>query len=357
MAFSEIDEIKKSQPAEKVFTSFGELMLRLSPPGLERLLQSPSLQARFGGGEANVMVGLALHGCASRFITALPDSDIGRAALRALRALGVDVSFACMIRDSRMGIYFMEKGAGQRPSRIIYDRGGSAINALKDGDIDWEHALSGCGWFHITGITPALSAAAMRCSIEALRAASGAGCVVSCDLNYRANLWRYGKTAREVMPGLVKYSNVLIANEEDCQKSLGIGEGLDSSGALDERRYESLAGAVLEAYPNLAAIAITLRESLSASHNRWSACLHDRKGFIVSRKYDIAHIVDRVGAGDAFAAGLIYGLAALDSERKALEYATAASCLKHSIEGDFNLSTREEIEALMKGDSSGRIRR
>ncbi len=357
MAFSDINEIKKSRPAEKIFASFGELMLRLSPHGSERLFQSPSLQAHFGGGEANVMVGLAVHGCASRLITALPDSDIGRAALRALRGFGVDVSCARMVEDSRMGIYFMEKGAGQRPSRVIYDRGGSAINAIRDGDINWEHALTGCGWFHITGITPALSEAALRDSIEALRAARVAGCVVSCDLNYRANLWRYGKTAQEVMPGLVKYSNVLIANEEDCQKSLGIGEGLNASGSLDERRYESLAGAVLDAYPNLAAIAITLRESLSASHNRWSACLHDRKGFMVSKKYDITHIVDRVGAGDAFAAGLIYGLATLDSERNALEYAAAASCLKHSIEGDFNLSTREEIEALLRGDSSGRIRR
>ncbi len=357
MIFKDIGDIKKSRPAGKVFASFGELMLRLSPPGMERFLQSPSLDARFGGGEANVLASLAVHGLKARFISALPDSDIGRAAIRTLGGFGVDVSRVRMIKDSRMGIYFMERGADQRPSKVIYDRAGSAINALEKKDINWEESLSGCGWLHITGITPSLSESAMRRSLEALSAANAAGCVVSCDLNFRANLWRYGKTAREVMPEMVKHANILIANEEDCQKALDIDEGLEAAGALDARRYEALAKAVLEVYPNLAAIAITLRESLSASHNRWSACLHDKKDFIVSRKYDITHIVDRVGAGDAFTAGLIYGIAVLDSNREALEHAAAASCLKHSIEGDFNLSTKNEIAALVKGDSSGRIKR
>jgi 2-dehydro-3-deoxygluconokinase len=229
--------------------------------------------------------------------------------------------------------------------------------SLREGDIDWNTALAGCGWFHITGITPALSEGAMRLSLEAVEAARGMGIIVSCDLNFRAQLWKYGKTAREVMPEIARRAHVLIANEEDCQKSLGIGTSVEAGGAVDETRYEALASEVLDRFPDVALIAITLRESVSAAHNRWSACLHDRKKFLVSRKYDIMPIVDRVGAGDSFAAGLIYGLTALPTEEEALQYAAAASCLKHSIEGDFNLATKEEIQALLKGDASGRIQR
>jgi 2-dehydro-3-deoxygluconokinase len=350
--------IKSTRPAEKAFASFGEIMLRLAPPGFERLLQSPRLDATFGGGEANVAVSLALHGLKARFITALPDNGIGRAAERALRGHGVDTSRILYRKDSRMGIYFLERGADQRPSGVIYDRAGSAINSLGEGDIDWAGALDGCGWFHMTGITPALSENALAQALAAARAAAAAGLVISCDLNFRLKLWNYGRAAREVMPEFARLARVLIANEEDCQKALGIGsEAGVERGPLDRGRYERITGEVMRRYPDLLCAAVTLRESRSASSNRWSACLRTGKEFLVSRAYDIDHIVDRVGAGDAFAAGLIYGLCAMDSEQEALDYAVAASCLKHSIEGDFNLATPGEIRALLAGEASGRIQR
>ncbi|MBN1534794.1 MAG: sugar kinase [Spirochaetes bacterium] len=354
--------IQAGKPSERVYSSFGEIMLRLAAPGFERFFQSPRLQATFGGGESNVLASLSLHGMRTRFFSALPDNAIGRAAARTLAGFGIDVSHLVWKRDSRMGTYYLERGAEQRPSGVIYDRAGSAINLLEAGDIGWERALSGCGWFHVTGITPALSEKAMRRALEAARAARDAGIIVSCDLNFRAKLWRYGKAAAEVMPEFASTAHVLIANEEDCQKSLGIGnDAIDGaaagSGSLDSSRYESLTGEVMGRYPNLLFTAVTLRESLSASSNRWSACLTDGDGFFLSKKYEIHHIVDRVGAGDSFAAGLIYGLSTMGSAREALEYAAAASCLKHSIEGDFNLATPGEIEALLNGNASGRIQR
>jgi 2-dehydro-3-deoxygluconokinase len=354
--------IRAGKPADRIYSSFGEIMLRLASPGFERLLQTPRLEATFGGGECNVLASLALHGMKTRFLTALPDNAIGRAAAGAMAGFGIDVSRIAWKKDSRMGIYYMERGAAQRPSGVIYDRAGSAVNLLETGDIDWRIALEGCGWFHVTGITPALSERAMRRALEAARAARDAGLTVSCDLNFRAKLWRYGKGATEVMPEFARISHVLIANEEDCQKSLGIGtDAIADAGAeggvLDSARYESLTGEVMRRYPNLLFTAVTLRESLSASSNRWSACLSDGGHFYLSRKYEITHIVDRVGSGDSFAAGLIYGLSTGDSPQAALEYAVAASCLKHSIEGDFNLATPEEIAALVKGNAAGRIQR
>ena len=347
----------KNRAAGKTVVTLGEIMLRLSPPGSERFLQSPRFDARFGGGEANVAVSLSILGLPARFVTALPDNDIGRAALRELRGLGVDAGCIRMIANSRMGIYYAERGANQRPSAVIYDREGSAIHALASGDVDWERAFAGAGWFHITGITPALSQSAADLALRAVDEARRRGLVVSCDLNYRARLWNYGVQARELMPEIARRCDVLIANEEDCQKALGLGGFEVKEGGLDIRRYEELARAATAAYPSLGLVAITLRESVSADTNGWSACCMSGTDFLLSSKYTIRDIVDRVGAGDSFAAGLIYGLLTLTSVGDALEFAVAASCLKHSIEGDFNLVTAAEIARLAQGDSSGRISR
>jgi 2-dehydro-3-deoxygluconokinase len=339
------------------YLSFGEIMLRLKSPGHERLFQGPTLEATFGGGEANVSVSLANYGLESQFMTILPDNPIARACIAELRKLGVDTS-KIQFGKGRMGIYFLEAGANQRPSKVIYDREYSAISLAKPGSIDWEKAFRDVGWFHITGITPAISASAAELSMEAVKEAKKRGVTVSCDLNFRKNLWKYGKTAPEVMRELVKYVDVAIANEEDCQKSLGIEVDVDvKSGELDTDKYKALSDAVLNAYPNLKMIAITLRESRSADINGWAACLNDRENFYLSRKYEIQDIVDRVGGGDSFASGLIFGLNNYKSRQDALEFAVAASCLKHSIIGDFNLVTVDEVENLMGGDASGRVQR
>lgn len=333
-------------------------MLRLAPPGFERFLQSPQFLATFGGGEANVAVALAGFGNPARFVTVLPENNpIADCFLGELRRFGVDDS-QVVRGKGRLGIYFVEPGANQRPSKVVYDREGSAIALARPGDIDWTRALAGAAWFHITGISPALSRSAADLSIESVRSAKTAGLTVSCDLNYRKNLWKYGKASHEIMPELFQYVDVGIANEEDCQAALGIQVDADvHSGKLEPEQYKRLAGTVLDRYPNLKIIAITLRESRSASHNGWSACLHDRAEFVLSRHYEITHIVDRVGGGDSFAGGLIFGLLNLASHRDALEFAVAASCLKHSIPGDFNRFTREEVEQLVKGGGSGRVQR
>src|SRR5947208_9373009 len=321
--------------SKKVVT-FGEIMLRLAPPGLERFLQTPQFVATFGGGEANVAVALAQFGLPAAYVTVLPENPIADAAIAELRRFNVDTS-AIVRGKGRLGIYYLEAGANQRPSKVIYDRAGSAIAIAKTGDIDWDAAFDGASWFHVTGITPAISAAAAELSLESVRKAREKGLTVSCDLNYRKNLWKYGKTAAEVMRDLVKFVDVVVANEEDCQMALGIQADVDvHSGKLDRAQYRGLAEKVLREFPNLKMIAITLRESHSASHNGWSACLADGKEFLVSRHYEITHIVDRVGGGDCFAGGLIYGLQALGGHQEALEFAVAASCLKRSIPGDFD---------------------
>ncbi|HAX43468.1 MAG TPA: sugar kinase [Bryobacteraceae bacterium] len=343
-----------SQPV----VTFGEIMLRLAPPGYERFLMSPSLLATFGGGEANVAVSVANYGQAARYVTVLPpDNPIVEAFLGQMRAVGVDVSMVKR-QKGRFGIYFVEPGANQRPSKVVYDRENSAIALAKPGDLDWKTILTGAAMFHVTGITPALSQSAADLSIEAAKTAQSLGVPVSCDFNFRKNLWKYGKTAPEVMRELVRYVDYAIANEEDCQKALGIQADVDvHSGELDRAKYEHLASKVLDAYPNLKLISITLRESRSASHNGWSACLHNRKEFLLSRHYEITHIVDRVGGGDAFGGGLIFGLLNLPTHQDALEFAVAASCLKHSIPGDFNRFTRAEVESLLKEGGSGRVQR
>ena len=340
----------------KVVT-FGEIMLRLKSPAYERLFQSPSLEATFGDGEANVSVSLANYGMETAFVTVLPTNDVGNACIRELRGFGVDTT-KIVRKDGRMGIYYLETGAVQRPSKVIYDRAGSAIAEAKPGDIDWDKALEGVEWFHITGITPAISESAMELSLESVKEAKKRGITVSCDLNYRKNLWKYGKKASEVMREMAKYVDVAIANEEDVQKSLEITVDVNvESGELDREKYRALGNKVLESYPNMKCIAITLRESHSADWNGWAACLNDGKDFYVSKKYEIRDIIDRVGGGDSFAGGLIYGLNHYEDKQSALEFAVAASCLKHSIPGDFNRVTVSDVTKLMGGDGTGRVQR
>lgn len=340
----------------KVLT-FGEIMLRLKAPGHERLMQSPQLEATFGGGEANVAVSLANYGMDAAFLTILPENTLGDACLGELRRFNVDTS-RILRGPGRMGIYFLEAGANQLPSKVIYDRADSSVALAGPGSIDWDKAFKDVEWFHITGITPAISESLMKLSIESVNEAKKREITVSCDLNYRKNLWKYGKGAQEIMPLIAEKADVLIANEEDVQKSLGITTDVDvESGKIDSNKYEVLSGKVLETYPNVKKIAITLRESKSADSNGWSACLNNRNEFMVSRHYDINDIIDRVGGGDSFGGGLIYGLVNYDTDREALEFAVAASCLKHSILGDFNRVTAEDVKKLMGGDGSGRVQR
>jgi 2-dehydro-3-deoxygluconokinase len=342
----------------KTTVTFGEIMLRLAPPGFERFLQSPQFLATFGGGEANVAVALAGFGMPAAYVTVLPPANpIADAVIAQLRGFGVDTS-KILRAKGRMGVYYVEAGANQRPSKVVYDRDGSSIALAKPGDVDWDAVFAGAGWFHITGITPALSASAAALALESVGKAREKGLTVSCDLNYRKNLWKYGKSAVEVMRELVRFVDIGIANEEDCQMALGIKSESDvHSGELNVAEYRKLAEKVTSEFPNLKALAITLRESKSASHNGWSACLYNGKDFLVSRHYEITHIVDRVGGGDCFAGGLIYGLQSLGGHQEALEFAVAASCLKHSIPGDFNRFNVDEVKNLLKGDGSGRVQR
>ena len=291
----------------KVLT-FGEIMLRLKAPGHERFFQSPMLEATFGGGEANVAVSLANYGMDAQFCTVLPNNAMGDECIKELRRFAVDVS-KIQRGEGRMGIYFLEGGANQLPSKVVYDRAYSSIAMAKPGDIDWDKVFQDVEWFHITGITPAISESAMELSLESVKAAKAKGITVSCDLNYRKNLWKYGKKAAEVMSELAKYVDVAIANEEDVQKSLEITVDVNvESGELDRAKYKALGDKVLATYPNMKCIAITLRESKSADWNGWAACLNDRENFYVSKRYEIRDIVDRVGGGDSFGGGLLYGL-------------------------------------------------
>ena len=339
------------------YLTFGEIMLRLKSPGHERFFQSPMLEATFGGGEANVAVSLANYGEDVGFLSVLPKNAIGDECIKELRRFGVDTS-RVVRGGERLGIYYLETGANQRPSKVVYDRAYSAIAMAKPGDIDWDKTFEGVEWFHITGITPAISESAMELSLESVREAKKRGITVSCDLNYRKNLWKYGKKASEVMRELAKYVDVAIANEEDVQKSLEITtDVVVESGELDRSKYKALGDKVLAAYPDMKMIAITLRESKIADWNGWAACLNDREHFYESKRYEIRDIIDRVGGGDSFAGGLIYGLNNYEGRQQALEFAVAASCLKHSIDGDFNRVDVDEVEKLMGGDGTGRVQR
>jgi len=336
---------------------FGEIMLRLSPPGFERLLQSPTLQATFGGGEANVAVSLAHFGVSSAYVTRVPSNAIGDAAVRTLRAEGVDVQHI-QRGGSRLGIYFAETGASQRASTVLYDRAQSAISEIQPGSVDWNSALTGAAWLHWTGITPALGTGAAACTREAIDAARGAGARVSVDLNFRRKLWSETQ-AQAVMRPLVTGSDLLIANEEDLQSVLGIAvAGVNlTAGQVDPAAYRAAAEQVARDF-GVARVAITLRESLSASENGWSAVLFDAasKTFTHSQHY-VIRVVDRIGGGDSFAAGLLYGLIQNWADDRALRFAVAASALKHTVPGDFNRVSVSEVQQLAGGDASGRVQR
>ena len=338
--------------------TFGEVMLRLSPPGHGRFVQTPSLDVSFGGGEANVAVALAGFGFDSFFLSKIPGHEIGQACVNDLRRYGVSDRFIVRGGD-RLGIYFLETGASQRGSKVLYDRAGSAVTTLAPDEVDLEAVFDGAAWFHWTGITPALGETPCRMLEEACRAARRAGASISCDLNFRAKLWTE-KEAQAVMRPLMEYVDVCIANEEDAERSLGFRAGASDVEAaeLDEEAYFSLARQLKKEY-GFRAVAITLRESFSASVNGWSALLHDDGACSEpqrSTRYEI-RLVDRVGGGDAFAAGLIAGLLTKSDSREALEFAVAASCLKQTIPGDFNLVSVQEVENLAKGSGSGRVER
>ncbi len=335
--------------------TFGEIMLRLAPFHKERLLQTSLLQTGFGGGEANVAVSLAILGHSVRFVSRLPQNALGQAAVRFVRGFGVDTSFI-VFGGERMGIYFLEHGASVRPSKVIYDRAHSAISQAKADDFNWQNIFSDAHWFHITGITPALSPELSRICLAAVKTAKESGVTVSCDLNYRKKLWSK-EEARKVMGQLVRFTDVIIANEEDAADVFGIeAESTDViSGKLDIAHYKSVAKQLLNV-GNAQLVAITLRESISASDNNWSAMLFDGDSYYVSRKYPI-HLVDRVGGGDSFAAGLIHGLNKFSDKQQALEFAVAASALKQTIPGDMNLANETEIMNILNGDLSGRVQR
>ena len=341
--------------------TFGEIMLRLSTPGYLRFGQARQFDATFGGGEANVAVSLANYGIDAAFVTRLPDNDIAKACIKDLRSYGVDTS-KIVFGGDRVGIYFLETGAVARPSKVVYDRAGSSIATIQPGMIDWKKVFEGADWFHWTGITPALSQGAADVCLEAVRAANALGVTVSCDLNYRKNLWKYGKTAGEVMPALVEGCDIILGNEEDADKVFGIKpEGFDvtaTGGAIDQGRFRSVGEQLMKRFPRAKKVIITLRGSINANHNTWGGVLWDGARLYESPRYDITHIVDRVGGGDSFMGGLIYGLLSFPGDdRKALNFAVAASCLKHTIFGDYNQVTVAEVENLMKGDASGRVAR
>ena len=343
----------------KVVT-FGEIMLRLATPAYLRFSQTDTFSATFGGGEANVAVSLANYGVEVDFVTRLPQNDIAASCLAELRKRNVGVS-NIVYGGERLGIYFLETGAVARPSKVVYDRAHSSISTIERGMIDWDKVFEGADWFHWTGITPAISASAAEVCLEACQAANRLGVTVSCDLNFRKNLWKYGKTAAEVMPALVECCDVILGNEEDAEKVFGIKpEGFDvtaTGGEVEQAAFESVCRQMMERFPRAKKVIITLRGSINANHNTWGGVLFDGEKLFASPRYDITHIVDRVGGGDSFMGGLIYGLRNYADLQQALEFAVAASALKHTIYGDFNLVSVAEVENLMKGDGSGRVAR
>ncbi|SCY32628.1 sugar kinase [Alkaliphilus peptidifermentans] len=339
----------------KRIVTLGEIMLRLSTPGFERFVQADNFDACYGGGEANVCVSLANYGLDARFITKVPKHEIGQSAVNALRKYGVDTTYIAR-GGERLGIYYLESGASQRPSKVIYDRAHAAIAEADSSDFNWKEIFDGIDWFHFTGITPALSDKAAGITLEACKAAKEMGLTVSVDLNYRKKLWTPEK-AGEVMATLMPYVDVCIGNEEDAEKVFGIhADDTDiTKGEINHEAYEGVAKKLIERF-GFKYVASTLRESHSASDNGWSALLYDGEKSYLSKKYDV-RIVDRVGGGDSFASGLIYGLITEMPLQEALEFAVAASALKHTIPGDANLVSTEEVETLMKGDGSGRVQR
>ena len=343
---------------QKVVT-FGEIMLRLATPGHLRFIQANQFNAIYGGGESNVSVSLANYGIPTEFVTRIPDNPIGRCALATMRKYNVGTQHIVFGGD-RLGIYFLESGAVSRGSNVVYDRANSAISEIEKGMIDWEKVFEGATWFHWTGITPAISQGAADVCLEAVQMANKMGVTVSTDLNYRKKLWKYGKKPQEVMEELVAGCDVILGNEEDAEKVFDIHpEGVDvTAGHVEGAAYESVGRQLMARFPRAKKVIITLRGSISASHNSWSGVMWTGKELLQAPTYQITHIVDRVGGGDSFMGGLIYGLLTWpDDDQKALNYAVAASCLKHTIYGDANMVTVAEVEKLMGGDASGRVSR
>jgi len=343
----------------KKIVTFGEIMLRLAPPGFQRFTQAHSFEAVYGGGEANVAVSLANFGEDVEYVTRLPKNELGEACLMSLRGYGIRTEHVARGGD-RIGIYFLETGAAQRASKVIYDRANSSFATIQSGTIDWKSVFAEADWFHWTGITPAVSQGAAEVCQEAIRAAREMGVTVSCDLNFRGKLWKWGKPAGDVMTDLVGMCDLALGNEEDAEKVFGIKapEADITAGKVEADHYRFVCEELAKKFPSLKTISITLRGSLSASHNTWSGILWKEGKFFSAPTYDILPIVDRVGGGDSFMAGLIYGIRKYqDDPQKALNFAAAAACLKHSILGDFNAVSVSEVETLMGGDASGRVSR
>jgi len=363
-----------SAPPVKPVVTFGEIMARMAPPGNIRLRQAREFDVLYGGAEASVASSICMFGGTARYVTALPKNVLGDATMDTLRSVGVNADYVLRTDEGRMGLYFLETGANQRPSNVVYDRAGSSISLTPGESYNWDAALDGAQWLHLSGITPALSKCAADATLHAAKKAKAAGCKVSMDLNFRGKLWKWEKgtdsrtLCQRVMREILPFVDVSIGNEEDCFDVLGIRAGDTDvhSGTLDTKRYPDVAKQVVEQFPNISQVAITLRESHSATHNNWGAMLYDAKAgpFFAPldaagnyKCYEIKNIVDRVGSGDSFAAGLVFALTTpeLSEPQVALRYAVAASCLKHSIKGDVNYTSRAEVEALMGGSGSGRV--
>jgi 2-dehydro-3-deoxygluconokinase len=344
----------------KKIVTFGEIMLRLTPPGQRRFSQASEFDVIYGGGESNVAVSLANYGLPTEFVTRLPDNDLGACALMEMRKRNVGTRHIIK-GGERLGIYFLEIGAVSRGSKVVYDRAHSGMATIEAGMIDWEEVFADASWFHWTGITPALSQGAADACLEAIQMANKMGVTVSTDLNYRKNLWKYGKAPHEVMPRLVEGCDIILGNEEDAEKHFGIhpdGVDVTQGHSVDGTAYLSVLQQLMQRFPRCKKAITTLRGSISASHNTWSGVLYDGQTLYEAPTYQITHIVDRVGGGDSFMGGLIYGLIRYpDDDQKALNFAVAASCLKHTIYGDANLATVQEVESLMGGDASGRVSR
>lgn len=344
----------------KKIVTFGEVMVRLGAPDFLKIIQTDKFDVSYAGAEANVAVSLANYGMQTDYITCLPENPIAERCIMGLRGYKVGVDHI-QRSGKRMGILYIETGSNARPSKVYYDREDSSIATVQPGSINWENILKGADWFHWTGITPALSENVAAECLKAIKTANELGIIVSCDINYRGNLWRYGKTAAEVMPEMVACSDIILGNEEDCEKVFGIKpqnfDAEKTNGAVDQNTFRSVCKQMMQKFPRCKKMVVTLRGAINANHNTWGGVLFDGRNFIESKRYDITDIVDRVGAGDSFMGGLIYGLLHYDNDKEALEFATAASCLKHTLKGDYNCVTTEEVESLMNGDASGRVKR
>ena len=335
-------------------------MVRLGAPDYLKLIQTNTFEVSYAGAEANVAVSLANYGMQTDYVTCLPDNPVAERCIMELRGHKVGVDHI-QRSGKRMGVLYLETGSNARPSKVYYDREDSSIATVALGSIDWDEILKDANWFHWTGITPALSENAAKECLRAIRTANELGVTVSCDINYRGNLWRYGKTAAEVMPEMVAGSDIILGNEEDCEKVFGIKpqnfDAANTSGQVDQSSFISVCQQMMQKFPRCKKMVVTLRGAINANHNTWGGVLFDGKNLLESRRYDITDIVDRVGGGDSFMGGLIYGLLHYDNDQDALEFATAASCLKHTLKGDYNWVTAQEVENLMKGDTSGRVKR